>query len=74
VPTKKDATEVSPWLELTRWPNDVQGHRFNDLVPLASLPDHREPLPFIIEGSIELLIQDAYQSIKEHRINEFDQI
>lgn len=75
ISTNKDFTEASPWLELTRWPEYLGGYAFADVVPLAALPDViHEPLLVIFAQSIERLIQAAYQSIKDQRINEFDQV
>ncbi|KAJ5456045.1 uncharacterized protein N7458_004309 [Penicillium daleae] len=57
IPTTKDTTECSPWLELTRRPECVGGYRFDEVAPLGSLPDlSQEPLLVIVEGSIERLI------------------
>jgi hypothetical protein len=76
-PTQSDVdmTEVSLWLELTRWPEYVRGHAFGDLAALAALPDRTtEPTLRTVEMSIGRLIQAAFDSITNHRINEFDQV
>ncbi|KAJ5605342.1 hypothetical protein N7510_010496 [Penicillium lagena] len=36
--TTKDATEVSPWLELTRWPEYVGGYQFDEVGPVTFPP------------------------------------
>jgi hypothetical protein len=74
-PTMKDPTEVSPWLELTRWPEYLKGQDFTVVAQLGALPDPaREPLLAAFVGSVERLVHAAYISIKERRINEFDQV
>ncbi|GFG01000.1 conserved hypothetical protein [Aspergillus udagawae] len=68
-------TEVSPWLELTRWPEYLRGQ---DLTAVALLGDllnpAQEPLLALFSASVERLIQQAYQSIRSGQINEFDQV
>ncbi|KAF7174580.1 hypothetical protein CNMCM5623_008001 [Aspergillus felis] len=56
-------TKVSPWLELTHWPEYLQGQ---DLTA--------EPLLALFSASVERLIQQAYQTIRSGQINEFDQV
>lgn len=74
-PDQRAFTEVSPWLELTRWPEFLQGHNFTAVARLGALPDPvREPLLVVFAASVERLIQAAYESIKMRRINEFDQV
>lgn len=74
-PISKDSTEVSPWLELTRWPEYLRGWDFTAAARLGMLPDPvQEPLLVAFADSVERLIQAAYISIKERRINEFDQV
>ena len=74
-PCENDVTEVSPWLELTRWPEYIRGHRFEDVASLARLPDPvTEPLLAAVEQSVERLTRRAFDSISSHRINEFDQV
>ncbi|BCR92113.1 uncharacterized protein ACHE_80013A [Aspergillus chevalieri] len=74
-PDAKAPTEISPWLELTRWPEFLHGHAFTAVAPLAAPPDPTaEPLLTVFSASVERLIEAAYQSIKTRRINEFDQI
>ena len=66
--------EVSPWLELTRWPSYLRGHNFLDLAALVMLPDPElEPVLMTLCKSLERLVDDAYQSICSDCINVFDQ-
>jgi hypothetical protein len=68
-------TEVSPWLELTQWGRYLQGYSFGHVAPLAALPDPcHEPLLVEFTESIGRLIEQAYQSINENKINAFDQV
>ncbi|BCR92578.1 uncharacterized protein ACHE_80478S [Aspergillus chevalieri] len=74
-PDARAPTEISPWLELTRWPEFLRGHAFTAVAPLAAPPDPTaEPLLTVFSASVERLIEAAYQSIKTRRINEFDQV
>ncbi|KAJ5654956.1 hypothetical protein N7490_001959 [Penicillium lividum] len=74
-PVDSDATEASPWLQLTRWPEYVRGHAFSDIARLAALSDPMtEPILVLIEYSVRRLIQLALESISSQRINEFDQV
>jgi hypothetical protein len=57
-------TEVSPWLELTRWPEYLQGQDLTAVALLGNLSDPaREPLLALFSTSVEWLIQQAYQTI-----------
>ncbi|KAF9882543.1 hypothetical protein FE257_007498, partial [Aspergillus nanangensis] len=68
-------TAVSPWLELTRWPEYLRGQDLTAIALLGCLPDATsEPLLEQFIASTQRLIDQAYCSIKEDRINEFDQI
>ncbi|KAG2001178.1 hypothetical protein GB937_010415 [Aspergillus fischeri] len=75
VPEHKHPTDVSPWLELTRWPEYLRGQELGAVAELGTLPDPtREPLLEVFAASVARLIQCAYCTIRDHRINEFDQI
>ncbi|OOO04500.1 hypothetical protein AFCA_000004 [Aspergillus flavus] len=75
IPIEKHSSEVSPWMELTRWPEYLQGQNLVSVAPLGSMPDsEKEPLLAVFVQSVERLIHRAYQTIASHRINEFDQI
>ena len=66
--------EVSPWLELTRWPQYLSGYPLSDLSHLAALPEKTEaPVLHILCLSLDRLIEEAYRSVCEDRINVFDQ-
>ncbi|KAJ5557940.1 hypothetical protein N7513_003526 [Penicillium frequentans] len=74
-PTNNDETETSPWLELTRWPEYVRGHKFSEVASLAFPPSPvTEPVLLAVEHSVKRLVQLAFDSISSHRINAFDQV
>ena len=68
-------TEVSPWLELTQWPQYLQGHSLRAAAAAGTLPDPQaeEPLLMTICGSVDRLVERAYDGICSNRINAFDQ-
>jgi hypothetical protein len=66
---------VSPWLELTRWPEYLRGQDLAAVALLGCLPDPAMELVLLqFTASIKRLIDQAYQAIKDGRLNEFDQI
>jgi hypothetical protein len=68
-------TEVSPWLELTRWPEYLQGQDLTTVALLGCPPDQdTEPLLVQFSASVQRLVSQAYHAIQSGRINEFDQI
>ncbi|RHZ43205.1 uncharacterized protein CDV56_100262 [Aspergillus thermomutatus] len=68
-------TAVSPWLELTRWPEYLRGQDRAAVALLGCLPDPgRELVLLQFSASIKWLINQAYQVIKDGCLNEFDQI
>ncbi|KAF7174593.1 hypothetical protein CNMCM5623_008254 [Aspergillus felis] len=68
-------TKVSPWLELTRWPEYLQGQDLTAVALLGNLPNPaQEPLLALFSASVERLIQQAYQTIQSSQINEFNQV
>jgi hypothetical protein len=70
-----DKTEVSPWLELTRWATYLGGHSLSAVARLGTLPvADAEPLLEIICESISRLVELAHRSVCEDRINAFDQM
>ncbi|KAB8239892.1 hypothetical protein BDV35DRAFT_399172, partial [Aspergillus flavus] len=72
---QRDATEISPWQELTQWLKYLHGHSFPAVAALAALPHERqEPLLVQFSQSLTRLIDRAYQTIEDRRVNEFDQI
>jgi hypothetical protein len=67
-------TEVSPWLEMTRWPRYLHNRRLPDVAPLAAPADPaREPLLRCFSDSLGRLVDAAYQSISQDKVNAFDQ-
>ena len=72
---QRDTTEISPWLELTQWPKYLHGHSFPAVAALAALPHEcQEPLLVQFSQSLTRLIDRAYQTIEDRRVNKFDQI
>jgi hypothetical protein len=68
-------TEVSPWLELTCWPEYLRGRDLTAVALLGNLPDPaQEPLLALFSASVKRLIQQSYQTIRSSQINEFDQV
>lgn len=67
-------TEVSPWLEMTRWPKYLQGHSFND-VALLALPAEPSSEPLLAEfsSSLDRIVEEAHRSIRDDKVNVFDQ-
>ncbi|KAB8239890.1 hypothetical protein BDV35DRAFT_399173, partial [Aspergillus flavus] len=72
---QRDSTEIPPWLELTQWPKYLHGHSFPAVAALAALPHERqEPLLVQFSQSLTRLVDRAYRTIEDRRVNEFDQI
>ncbi|KAF4547049.1 Hypothetical protein D9617_64g101320 [Elsinoe fawcettii] len=64
---------VSPWLEVTRWMRYVKQHNCTELSELAFPPDReREPVPLAIADSLDRVVERAYESICQDKINVFD--
>lgn len=67
--------EVSPWLQLTRWPSYLQGYKLKDVAVLLDQPNEQlEPVLVALGDSLERLVDDAYNSVCSDSINAFDQI
>ncbi|KAF3031497.1 hypothetical protein E8E11_000866 [Didymella keratinophila] len=67
-------TEVSPWLEMTRWPRYFDGLDMTQVAPLAYGPNPITELALVVVGdSFDRIIEQAYRSICEDRISVFDQ-
>lgn len=67
-------TEVSPWLEMTRWPRYFDGLDLTKVAPLAYMPNPTtEPLLQLIAESVDRVVEQAHASICEDRIGVFDQ-
>jgi len=68
-------TEISPWLETTRWHQYLGTYPLRKLAALTDLNDTtKEPLLDIIGRSLERVVNTAYQSIVKDKINVFDQL
>lgn len=67
-------TEVSPWLEMTRWPKYLQGHSFAEVALLASPANPAsEPLLVEFQVSLDRVVEEAHSSIRNDKVNVFDQ-
>lgn len=67
-------TEVSPWLEMTRWPRYLKGYSFGEVVPLASSADPTsEPILVEFSNSLDRIVEQAHSSICNDKVNVFDQ-
>ncbi|KAJ5602286.1 hypothetical protein N7510_011820 [Penicillium lagena] len=74
ITTDRDYSEYSPWLEKTRWRDYLHGYTFTELAALAYMPDPiQEPILQLWMGSLDTVLDQALQSIADHRINMFDQ-
>lgn len=68
-------SEVSPWLEATRWHQYLRGHSLIEVASLAKIFDPvEEPLLRIICDSLDRVVRVAYNSVCEDKINAFDQL
>ena len=68
-------TEASPWLDMTRWPQYARGYKLSEIAPLAYAPDPvTEPLLVELAHSIDRIVDAAHASIREDKINVFDQV
>ena len=75
ISAQRDPTEISPWLELTQWPKYFCDYFFPAVAALAALPyPSHEPLLVQFSQSFTRLIDRAYQTIEDRRVNKFDQI
>jgi hypothetical protein len=67
-------TEVSPWLEMTRWPRFFDGLNMEKVAPLAYGPNPiTEPLLVILSESVDRVDEQAHRSIREDKISVYDQ-
>jgi hypothetical protein len=69
-PTK---TQVSPWLERTQWPSFLNGVSLHEAARLMRLPDKTEPVLSEVVLSIDRLVEAAYTSVRQDKINFFAQ-
>jgi hypothetical protein len=66
-------TEVSPWLEMTRWPRYFHGLNMADVASLAYAANPiTKPALVLLGESFDRLIERAHQSICEDKISVFD--
>lgn len=67
-------TEVSPWLEMTRWPCYLRGYTFNEVAPLGSPADHTtKPLLAEFAQSLDRIVEESHKSVCNNKVNVFDQ-
>ncbi|PSN58805.1 hypothetical protein BS50DRAFT_509763, partial [Corynespora cassiicola Philippines] len=67
-------TEVSPWLEMTRWPRYFNGLNMAEVAPLAYKANPiTEPYLTALSESFDRIIEQAHQSIREDKVSVFDQ-
>jgi hypothetical protein len=67
-------TEVSPWLEITRWPRYFNGLKVVDVAPLVYAANPvTKPALIVLRESFNRLIKHAYRSVCKDRISVFDQ-
>ena len=68
------ARDVSPWPQSTPWPNHLKGLSLLKVAAVALIPRHGEgPVLATICESINRLVDDAYRSVNNDRVNIFDQ-
>jgi hypothetical protein len=68
-------TKVSPWLELTRWPEYLRGWDLTTVALLGCPPDQdTEPLLVQFSASVQWLVSQVYHAIQSGQINKFNQI
>ncbi|KAF2741810.1 hypothetical protein M011DRAFT_491054 [Sporormia fimetaria CBS 119925] len=67
-------TEVSPWLEMTRWPRYFHGLNMANVAPLSYAANPiTEPALVLLGESFDRLIERAHRSVCEDKISVFDQ-
>jgi hypothetical protein len=67
-------TEISQWLEKTRWPRYFHGLNMADVAPLAYAANPiTEPSLILLGESFDRIIERTHQSICEDKISVFDQ-
>jgi hypothetical protein len=67
-------SEVSPWLERTRWTNNFEGHILSEASKLARpIEVEYEPLLRALGCSIDRLVEAAYVTVYSDKVNYFGQ-
>jgi hypothetical protein len=75
VPLIVSTKEVSPWLQMTRWPAYLIGRDLRATAALILQPEPGSDIVLhVLCQSLERLIDDAYQSVCSDAIGVFDQI
>jgi hypothetical protein len=73
--------DVSPWLEMTRWPQYLRGQKLLVVARVAELPPRASPQPLGLHDTIlgelirsfDRVIEAARESILTEKVNIFDQ-
>jgi hypothetical protein len=72
--TESTSTQVSPWLERTRWLHYLNGIPLGGAAGLARLPNqHDEPVLYEVASAVDRLVEAAYMSLCEEKVNFFGQ-
>lgn len=73
VTNKQSRTEISPWLEKTRSPRYLQGHKLSQVALLPRLPfAGAEPLLDVFVASLNRPVDQARDSLSQQRVSVFD--
>ena len=65
-------TQVSPWLERTRWLHYLKGVPLDKAVRLARLlTQYDEPMLYEIGLAVDRLVEAAHLSLREEKVNFF---
>lgn len=72
--TELTSTQVSPWLKRTRWLHYLKGISLDRAARLARLPNqHDEPVLYEVGLAVNRLVEAAYMSLCEEKVNFFGQ-
>ena len=70
--TELASTQVSPWLERTRWLHYLKEIPLDVAAGLTRLPNqHDEPVLFEVALVVDRLVEAAYMSLCEEKVNFF---
>jgi hypothetical protein len=65
-------SEVSPWLEQTRWIGYLEGFILSEVHKLGRPAEaHSEPLLQILSRSVDRLVESAYLTVCSDKVNYF---